>query len=72
MENDLSDSLKAKIRKDSNHGVAPVVAENHNVNGRGVIGHTDSPFLGFVFPVFKNKSRHEVSMRRYSLVNATC
>lgn len=53
MENDLSDPLKVKIRKDSDHGVAPVVAENHNINGRGVIGDTDSPFLGFVFPIFK-------------------
>lgn len=53
MENDLSDPLKVKIRKDSDHGVAPVIAEDHNINGRGVIGDTDSPFLGFVFPVFK-------------------
>lgn len=47
------------------HSVTPIVAENHNVNRRGVIGDTDSSFSGFIFPVVA-RWRHEVSIRRYS------
>lgn len=33
------------------HSIASVIAEDHNVDRRGVIGHTDSSFSGLVFPV---------------------
>ena len=33
------------------HGVASVITEDHNIDGRGVIGHTDPSLLGSVFSV---------------------
>lgn len=36
---------------EAHHGVAAIVGQNHNIDGRGVIGYTDSSFLGFVFSV---------------------
>lgn len=39
------------------HSVAAVVAEDQNVDRRGVIGHTDSSFPGLVFPVSVRKTQ---------------
>lgn len=37
------------------HCIAPVIAEDQNVDRRGVIGHTDSSFSGLIFPVSVRK-----------------
>jgi len=39
------------------HRVTPVVAENHDVDGTGVVGDTDASLLGFVFPVEEEDRR---------------
>lgn len=37
------------------HSIAPVIAEDQNVDRRGVISHTDSSFSGLIFPVSVRK-----------------
>ena len=34
--------------EDTHHGIAAVIRQDHNVDRRGVIGYTDSPFLRLI------------------------
>lgn len=46
---------------EAHHGVAAIVGQDHNVDGRGVIGDTDSSFPGFVFSVGRHDALAFVS-----------
>lgn len=51
---------------DTHHGVAAVIGQNHNIDGRGVIGYTDSSFLRLIFSV--ERGRHV----KWFLVSSSC